>query len=309
MRKLPPLSAVRAFEAAARCLNYTRAGEELGLTQAGVSYQIKSLEQRVGMPLFVRNGRKMELTSAGAALAPRISQAFAAMEAAFREMSEDGEAILTIACFQTFATKWLAPRLGSFQIAHPHIAVRLEIANEFADLDAGECDLAIRLSDDVPDSLEAHVLAPLELAPFACPGFLKSHPYLCEYDPEISDADRISSATASWRAWDEARCAVRDGIHNLPRGLQFDSQILDAAAATGGNGVAILSPELFLTEVAEGKLQRVGEAVARPGAAYRLVYPPVRRNTEKVRSFRRWLMREFRDSVSEQSPDSGRVRG
>lgn len=309
MRKLPPLSAVRAFEAAARRLNYTRAGEELGLTQAGVSYQIKNLELHIGTPLFVRNGRKMELTMAGAALAPRVAQAFSAMEAAFRELSEDGEAILTIACFQTFATKWLAPRLGSFQIAHPHIAVRLEIANDFADLEAGECDLAIRLSDDVPDSLEAHVLAPLELAPFACPGFIKTHPYLLKADPEISDADRISSATAWWRTWDEARCAVRDGTHNLPRGLQFDSQVLDAAAATGGNGVAILSPELFLTEVAEGKLQRVSDAVAQPGAAYRLVYPPVRRNTEKVRAFRRWLMREFRDSVIEPGPTVGEATG
>ena len=105
MRKLPPLSAIRAFEAAARHKNYTRAGEELGLTQAGVSYQIKSLEQRVGTPLFVRNGRLMELTPAGDALAPRIAQAFASMEAAFSSLGDSDGSILSIACFQTFATK------------------------------------------------------------------------------------------------------------------------------------------------------------------------------------------------------------
>ena len=158
MHRVPPLSAGRAFEAAARHLNYTRAGEELGLTQAGVSYQIRALEERLGEILFVRNGRKMELTPAGMTLAPRITDAFATMDGAFTALQRAEDSVLAIACFETFATKVLAPRLGDFQIAHPEFAVRLVVSDEFVDLEAGSCDVAIRLSQSVPSSLSSHDL-------------------------------------------------------------------------------------------------------------------------------------------------------
>lgn len=186
MRKLPPLAAVRAFEAAARHRNYTRAGEELGLTQAGVSYQIKSLEQRVGTILFVREGRAMQLTPAGEALAQRVSQAFATMESAFAALAKTEEQVLSIACFQTFATKILAPRLGSFQLEHPEIAVRLVVSDAFVDLDAGECDLAIRLSRDAPAGMHVRRLNKLGIAPFASPAFVAANSELQADDPPIA---------------------------------------------------------------------------------------------------------------------------
>jgi len=111
MSNLPPLAAIRVFEAAARFGNFTRAAEELGLTQAGVSYQIKVLEERVGTVLFVRQGRGMALTPAGEALAPRISQAFSDMEGAFENLRGDDSAVLSVACAQTLATQFLAPRM------------------------------------------------------------------------------------------------------------------------------------------------------------------------------------------------------
>ncbi|MEL7729883.1 LysR substrate-binding domain-containing protein [Citromicrobium bathyomarinum] len=295
MRQLPPLAAVRAFEAAARHRNYTRAGEELGLTQAGVSYQIKSFEQRVGTVLFVREGRAMALTPAGEALAQRVSQAFATMESAFAALAQTEDQVLSIACFQTFATKILAPRLGSFQLAHPEIAVRLVVSDAFVDLEAGECDLAIRLSRDAPTGLQVHRLNKLGIAPFASPAFVEANGELQAGDPPIAEDHRISPNNAWWREWDDARCASRDGNdgQRQPRGLEFDSQQLDAAAAISGNGIAILAPTLFLSEVTDGRLVRVGTRVVRPGGYFRLLYPEVRRHSPKVRAFRHWLEREL----------------
>lgn len=298
MRSLPPLAAIRAFEAAARHKNYTRAGEELGLTQAGVSYQIKSLEQRLGMPLFVRDGRSMELTAAGAALAPQIEQAFATMELAFSDLGTNYDSILTIACFQTFATKLLAPRLGKFQLANPDVAVRLDVSNSFVDLEAGECDVAIRLSRDVPTGMEAHVLMPHEIAAFASPEFLADRSDLHGDDPSISDANRISRRNEWWQLWDKGRSPkpMDASKSELPRGLQFDSQVLDAAVAASGDGIALLSPEMFLAEIRAGTLLQVGSRIIRPDAVYRLIFPEIRRHSEKVRAFKAWLAKEFGDN-------------
>jgi|TARA_R100000049_G_C1931770_1_gene75693 LysR family glycine cleavage system transcriptional activator len=295
MRKLPPLAAVRAFEAAARHRNYTRAGEELGLTQAGVSYQIKSLEQRVGTVLFVRQGRSMRLTPAGEALAHRVSQAFSTMESAFAALAKTEDQVLSIACFQTFATKILAPRLGSFQLAHPEIAVRLVVGDAFVDLEAGECDLAIRLSRHAPSGLQVHRLNRLGIAPFASPDFVAANGELQSNDPPIAEARRISPNNVWWREWDDGRCASRAGNdgERQPRGLEFDSQQLDAAAAISGNGVAILAPTLFLSELTDGRLVRVGTRIVRPGGYFRLIYPEVRRHSPKIRAFRHWLVREM----------------
>ncbi|MBB3034275.1 LysR substrate-binding domain-containing protein [Alteriqipengyuania lutimaris] len=293
MRQLPPLAAVRAFEAAARHRNYTRAGEELGLTQAGVSYQIKSLEQRVGTVLFVREGRAMRLTPAGEALAQRVSQAFTTMESAFAALAKTEEQVLSIACFQTFATKILAPRLGSFQLEHPEIAVRLVVGDAFVDLEAGECDLAIRLSREEPVGLQVHRLNRLGIAPFASPGFVAAHEILQAEDPDIAEDQRISPNNVWWREWDDARCASHEMTERQPRGLEFDSQQLDAAAAISGNGVAILAPTLFHTELTDGRLVRVGTRIVRPGGYFRLLYPEVRGHSPKVRAFRQWLMREI----------------
>lgn len=299
MRKLPPLSAVRVFEAAARHQNYTRAGEELGLTQAAVSYQIKSLEERVGAPLFSRNGRRMELTPEGAQLAPRISHAFSTMQNAFASLSEGS--VLSIACFQTFATKFLAPRLCSFQIAHPQIAVRLEVADSFVDLHAGEVDIAIRLSHDVPAGLEVHELMPLEIAPFANPQCITKTGTLQGKDPDVLEDLRISPGSPWWRLWDEARCADRGkGLSDRKRGrLEFDSQILDCAAAMSGDGVVILSPEFFRPEVASGQLCMVGERPVRADAKFRLVYPEARRHAAKVKAFRDWFKAEFSKFIAD----------
>ena len=131
------MAAIRAFEAAARTENFTAAAAELGMTQAAVSYQVKSLEERLGAPLFVREKGRARLTPLGARLLPALSSAFDTIEAAFASHRQEDESLLTITTTHTFANTWLAWRLGGFQMEHPDLAVRMTTSNELCDLRVG----------------------------------------------------------------------------------------------------------------------------------------------------------------------------
>ncbi len=120
-----PLNALRVFEAVARLGSFTRAGEELGMTQTAVSYQVKLLEENIGEPLFLRRPRQISLTDAGTRLAPKVTEAFAMLSDAMASVREAVEETLIIHSTPTFASQWLARNLGSFQLRHPNIAVRL----------------------------------------------------------------------------------------------------------------------------------------------------------------------------------------
>src|SRR6476646_1116333 len=139
-----PLSAIRVFEAAARLLSFTRAAEELGMTQAAVSWQVKALERRLDQPLFLRLPREVALTPAGERLARGAGEAMTALRSAVADLTDTGEGVLSITTLQTFATQWLASRLGAFQVAHPRIAVRLEADSRQVDLAREPFDVAIR---------------------------------------------------------------------------------------------------------------------------------------------------------------------
>ncbi len=141
---LPPLTAVRAFEAAARRKSFTRAAEELGMTQASVSYQIRILEERVGSALFVRHARGVELTDVGARFARQAHEAMTLLRDAYAQAQGLADETLVISVIPTFATNVLAQRLGRFQIANPSIAVRVDVSQGIADLAAEDFDLGIR---------------------------------------------------------------------------------------------------------------------------------------------------------------------
>src|SRR3982751_4665342 len=169
MRRLPPLAAVRAFEAAARTENFTAAAAELGLTQAAVSSQVKSLEERLGAPLFVRERGRARLTPLGQRLLPALSGAFDAIEAAFASHREEDESLLTVTTTHTFANTWLAWRLGAFQMEHADLAVRMTTSNELCDLRAGDADVAIRAGRGEGEGLEQHHLFDSSFTPMASP--------------------------------------------------------------------------------------------------------------------------------------------
>src|SRR6476469_2546163 len=169
MRRLPPLAAIRAFEAAARTENFTAAAAELGMTQAAVSYQVKGLEERLGAPLFVRERGRVRLTPLGARLLPALSSAFDTIEAAFASHREEDETLLTITTTHTFANTWLAWRLGAFQIEHPELAVRMTTSNELIDLISGDADVAIRAGRGDWAGYDQHRLFESTFTPMASP--------------------------------------------------------------------------------------------------------------------------------------------
>ena len=169
MRRLPPLAAIRAFEAAARTENFTAAAAELGMTQAAVSYQVKSLEERLGAPLFVRERGRARLTPLGARLLPSLSSAFDSIEAAFASHREEDETLLSITTTHTFANTWLAWRLGAFQMEHPDLAVRMTTSNEMCDLRAGDADVAVRAGRGGWEGMEEERLFESAFTPMTSP--------------------------------------------------------------------------------------------------------------------------------------------
>src|SRR5438046_3043740 len=169
MRRLPPLAAIRAFEAAARTENFTAAAAELGMTQAAVSYQVKSLEERLGAPLFVRERGRARLTPLGMRLLPALSGAFDAIEAAFASHREEDESLLTVTTTHTFANTWLAWRVGAFQMEHPDLAVRMTTSNELVDLRSGDADVAVRAGSGNWEGMEEHRLFESQFTPMASP--------------------------------------------------------------------------------------------------------------------------------------------
>lgn len=290
MYRLPPLAAVRAFEAAARHGNFSRAAEELAMTQAGVSYQIKLLEERLGARLFARAGRNRVLTPLGRRIASRVSEAFAALDGAFALARSENEAVLTLTTSRTFAANFLATRLGAFQLAHPEFAVRLDVTDQLHDLEGGEIDIAIRGVRSEPEGATTHFVVRQVFTPMASPGFLAKHPLRSLAD--LGDMPRISPHDEWWRLL----LGDDDGAAG---GVRFDSQSLDGQAAIAGHGVALLSPMMFSRDLAEGRLIAPLDDVAYDPRAFWLCYAPHKRQLRKVRVFREWLSGEVRAAVGD----------
>jgi len=287
MRRLPPLAAVRVFEAAARHGNFTRAAEELGMTQAAVSYQMKLLEERLGAALFARSGRGIVLTDHGRRIAPQVTQAFDTMGEAFAAVRTESESVLTITAPRTFATNWLAARLGSFQLARPDLAVRLDVSDTMTDFASGEFDLAIRGAPRVTPGLVGHFLMRMPMVPLANPAFLANYPPVTGPE-DLLKIPRLSPGDDWWDLWFETATEGGRSSSEQPA-VRFDSQVLDGNAAIAGHGVAILSPPMWQTAMAAGLLVPVSTHIAWYHNSFWLVYPEHKRNLAKVRAFREWL--------------------
>lgn len=287
---LPPLPTLRVFEAAARHLNFTRAGEELGMTQAAVSYHIKLLEERVGATLFVRHGRKLELTDVGITLAPALSGAFRSIANAFESARSNVGSTLTISALPTLSAQWLARRLGAFQLDHPELAVRLDTSTALVDFDNDDIDVGIRGGLGQYPGLVSHLLFRAEYAPMLSPaladsiGGVKTPTDLLKL-PFVNEGDTWNAA------WLEKVGLPRPAVSRGPY-LNLGSQYLDAAAAISGNGIAMLTPALYREELKDGRLIQPFDIVGVDPFSYWLVYPHARRTLPKIRAFRDWLLAE-----------------
>ncbi|WP_310467783.1 LysR substrate-binding domain-containing protein [Sphingomonas sp.] len=305
MRRLPPLPAVRAFEAAARLESFTGAAAELGLTQAAVSYQVKALEERLGAPLFVREKGRARLTPLGQRLLTPLTQAFDGIEAAFASHRAEDEALLTVTTTQTFANTWLAWRVGSFQMAHPDLAVRLTTGHELTDLRGGDADVAIRAGSGNWEGLECQLLMPIDFTPMASPAFLARVERELGRRVEPADLPGLPMITPDddwWDSWlSEAGVAAEGRLRR--GGLRLDSQASEGHAAMGGEGFVLLTPAFWRGDLAEGRLVQPFAQVTTRGFAYWLVYPPERRLVPKIKRFREWLTEEMARALA--APGAG----
>lgn len=281
-----PLSAIRVFEAAARLRSFTRAADELGITQAAVSWQVKALEKRLDQPLFVRLPREVALTASGERLARAASEAVGLLRAALTDLTETEDGVLAITTLTSYATQWLAPRLGDFQIAHPGIAVRLEVSGRVVDLQREPFDVAIRAGRGDWPGLETHHLGPSVLTPLCSPAFVRAHGGL-KQPQDLLNAPRIGE-DAEWAQWFEAAGVASADPAPAAR-LATDSQVIEVGLALAGQGAALGSPFLWSRELAEGRLVQPF-ATAMPYGDYWLVYLKDRRRAPKIAAFRRWLL-------------------
>jgi LysR family transcriptional regulator, glycine cleavage system transcriptional activator len=292
--QLPPLAAVRVFEAAARLMSFTRAAAELGMTQAAVSYQIKLLEERLGEPLFLRRPRDLALTEAGEHLTPRVRESFDLLRETFAGFETREQSTLTINTMHTFAAQWLAPRLGVFQLMHPNIAVRLETTARVVDFAREEVDVVVRSGHGSWPGLTAIKLVDVRFTPMLSPKLAASVGGI--NDPrDILKLPLIEPKDPWWVQWfNEYGLPLEFLAQQTAPSLNM--QALDANAAMAGQGVALLTPAFYTQELADGRLLQPFEKVLGEGSSYWLAFQESRRNVKKIKTFRDWVVAEARNS-------------
>jgi LysR family glycine cleavage system transcriptional activator len=298
-RNLPPLNSLRAFEAAARHLSFTKAAEELHVTPAAISHQIKALEELLGVPLFRRLTRALRLTQAGQAALPPLRDGFDKLADAvdlLRAHEESGA--ITVSLDPSFAAKWLVPRLDRFRAVHPDLDVRLDATEKLVDFQRDNVDLAIRYGGGNYPGLEAERLLSEEIfpvcspkllkgpEPLAQPGDLRRHTLIhLEWDSEDVTAP-------NWRMW-----LLAAGIHDIDftRGPVFSMTSLALQAAIEGQGVALASSFLVADDLAAGRLVAPFDlSVCDPlDFAYHIVVPKRTADLPKVVAFKTWLLDEI----------------
>ncbi|WP_346907307.1 LysR family transcriptional regulator [uncultured Roseibium sp.] len=293
---LPPVAAIRVFEAVCRHMSFTRAGEELGMTQAAVSYQIKVLEERLGAELFRRLPRRIELTETGAQLAPRVTEAFSILRDAFDSVRQTGQGTLTILCNSTFAIFWLSERIGGFQLENPGLAVRLipyarpieRPDSEPPSVEAPSADVLITAGIRPKGSLRFHELVPCRFTPMLSPGLAESVGGVRSPE-DLLKLPIIDPHDPWWTDWFEAAGISNANLTDNPA-TRMGSQALEAQRAIAGQGAAILTPFFYREALAKGQLIRPFELECETDEGWFLSYPESRRNAGKIRAFRDWLL-------------------
>ncbi len=299
--RLPALNALRAFEAAARHLSFTRAADELNVTPGAISQQIRQLEEFAGAPLFRRTGRQVLLTDSGQAALPMLTHAFELMSEAVHHMKAPARRDrLMISSAPSFAAKWLAPRLEKFQELNPEAEVWVSADLALTDFNSSDIDLALRHGKGVYEGLRSEKILSESVLPVCSPDLLKgdkpirapadlaAHTLLHDESPE-NDPSR-----PDWTSWLAAR-----GVTNVDgrRGPRFTQSSLVVEAAAAGRGVALAKYAIASGDLASGRLVApFADGAADIDFAYWIVWPKWRTPSKLARAFIAWLKSEAQAS-------------
>jgi len=300
-RRLPPLNALRAFEAAARHLSFTKAADELHVTQAAISHQVKALEESLGMKLFRRLNRALLLTDEGQILFPGVGDAFDLISQTTDRLHRyEHSGLLTVGTMDTLAATWLVPKLGRFRKLHPDIDVRISTADHIVDYVRDGIDIGLRYGQgNWHSSLEIDLLMAEEVFPVCSPSLLEGGPPLKTPDdlrhyPLLHDDMRID-----WRMWLMAAGATEV---DPDRGPGFQHSYLVYQTAVAGGGVALARSVLVGHELADGRLVKPFDFALPASYAYYVVTPKININKPKVRAFREWVLEEAREEREKNLP-------
>lgn len=292
-KRLPPISSLRALEAAARHLSFTKAAEKLHVTQSAISHQIKLLEDLWGLKLFERKGQRLVTTRAGQELAEVARQFFENMATRLEALHVTStREVLRIDTLQSFAVKWLVPRLGYFHAQHPEINVWISTHEHLVDFADNDVDIAIRLGDGRFPGLESTLLLQEEAFPVCTPEFLAhagrplSPRALLEYPLLLRLGEPHHT---NWEEWFAA--AGITGV-KLSKGLRFPDTNMALEAAMKGLGVALARTAHVVEDLAAGRLVRLFDIHCPSNVAYYLVLPAGHENRPTIAAFREWILRE-----------------
>ncbi len=290
VNRLPSLNAMRAFEAAARHLSFSRAADELHVTKAAISHQVKALEDELGLPLFRRLNRALMLTDAGQTLYPAVSEALAMMGSAVARLKrQDKSGGLAVTMLDSFAAIWLVPRLGRFRSQHPDIDVRIATSDDSVDFARSDVDLAIRYGAGRWTGVHAERLMTEEIFPVCAPILLERGPRL-EKPSDLANHTLLHDyGLETWRRWLNA---VGESSVDVERGPHYHHSNLVLQAAEQGDGVALARSVLAADALANGRLVRPFNIALPAEYAYYFVCPPDYLNRPKVQAFRDWLFAE-----------------
>ena len=296
--RLPSLNGLRAFEAAARHLSFTKAAQELNVTQTAISHQIRRLEEELGLRLFVRQSRALTLTPQAADYLPNIRAAFQDLRTATDRLLRNGnDRVLTISTLTSLAVKWLLPRLSTFQEMHPEIDVRITTSTEVVDFRSSNVDAAVRYGRGQWPGVHAEWLMAEQLFPVCSPKLLTGARALKQPE-DLARATLLHTSTTrdDWRVWLTA-AGLPIQIAQNPS-LTFDLAFMTVQAAIDGLGVAMGHTAYVADDIANGRLV-VPFDISAPSAGYYFVVPEDRPVTPAIGAFRDWLI----ETAKTQAPD------
>lgn len=292
--RLPPLTALRAFDAAARHMSFARAAEELFVTPAALSYQIKQLEEHLGVPVFRRLNRAVELTEAGLALQPGAAEGFDALRQAVRAVARLADSTgLTITAGPAFTAKWLAPRFFRFAEAHPDIELRFVATLRIMDFERDGVDAAIRFGTGLDEGLYSEALTDDLATPVCTPGLaerIAATGSLRGITLLHDESIQFLSPAPDWDAWRRATGMECDWSHSA----RFSNADHAIDVALEGGGAALGRITLVERYLDSGRLVAPFRTALRVGAQYRFVCPPGAETRPRVSVFLAWMREEIR---------------
>lgn len=295
--RLPPLTALRAFDAAARHMSFKEAAEELSVTPAALSFQIKSLEEHLGVPLFRRMNRAVELTDAGRALLPGLRDGFQLLAMAWQGARRAADTdVLTVTAGPALTSLWLAPRMFKFSMAHPEIELRFAASLRIMDLDRDDVDVAIRFGTTADDGLFSRAISHEWVTPMMSPALAEQIQTPEDLRSAIllhQDDTRWMTTPIDWAAWFRA-----SGLGDVPDGgVRFSQADHAVNAAIGGAGVMMGRASLASAALTAGQLVAPFDLGIKSDAQYRLLCPEGAQHRPHIAAFLEWVTAEAANLV------------